>query len=245
MYESRDAVKRMRDSKPESVGFKAGSRVSKKSANSTTNKQERALLTRAQLVDSARTIFARDGFETARIEDIASMSGKTRGAFYANFKDKEDVFFAIFEQDITLDQQRLRTLIKGFATPEQKLDALAAYLGELIHDQRRALLYLEFKAYAIRHPKRRKRLADLHALMRDRCSLPEIREFLPEVKQTAAEHRSGSLAITAVVDGLALNRLFDPEALDDARIATYLRLCIREALPIDHAPKKKKAHAAS
>ena len=231
----------MRDSKLESVGFREETRVSKKTVKSTSNKQERALVTRAQLVDSARTIFARDGFEMARIEDIASLSGKTRGAFYANFRDKEDVFFAIFEEDITLDQQRLRALIKGFETAEEKLDGLARYLGELIHDRRRALLNLEFKGYAIRHPRRRKRLADLHALMRERCSLPEIRELLPELKKTAAEHRSGSLALTAVVDGMALNRLFDPEALDDARIATYLRLCIREALPIDHAsPRKKK-----
>ncbi len=175
------------------------------------------------------------------------MSGKTRGAFYANFRDKEDVFFAIFEEDITLDQQRLRTLINAFTTPAQKLDALAGYLGELINDRRRALLNLEFKVYAIRHPRRRKRLAELHAQMRERCGLPEIRELLPELKQTAAEHRAGSLAITAVVDGMALNRLFDPDALDDARIATYLRLCIREALPIDpihHGVKHKKTHAA-
>ncbi len=177
------------------------------------------------------------------------MSGKTRGAFYANFRDKEDVFFAIFEEDITLDIERLRALIKGFTTPEQKLDALAGYLGELIKDRRRALLSLEFKGYAIRHPRRRKRLADLHALMRERCSLPEIRELLPEVKQTTAEHRAGSLALTAVMDGMALNRLFDPEALSDARVARYLRLCIQEALPIDPAARKKaaakkKAHAA-
>ena len=233
----------MRDSKLESVGFKTGARGSKNNPGTTSNRQERALVTRAQLVESARIIFARDGFEMARIEDIASLSGKTRGAFYANFKDKEDVFFAIFEDDITLDHQRLRALLKELETPEEKLDALAEYLSDLINDRQRVLLNLEFKGYAIRHPRRRKRLADLHAAMRERCSLPEIRELLPEVKQTASEHRAGSLAITAVVDGLALNRLFDPESLDDARAATYLRLCIREALPIDHAAKRKKAHA--
>ncbi|MGA8532191.1 MAG: TetR family transcriptional regulator, partial [Acidobacteriaceae bacterium] len=64
------------------------------------HKQERALATRSELIAAARAIFTRDGFESARIEDIAANAGKTRGAFYANFRDKEDVFFAIFEEDL-------------------------------------------------------------------------------------------------------------------------------------------------
>ena len=40
----------------------------------------------------------RDGFEAARIEDIAAASGHTRGAFYANFETKEDLFLALLEQ---------------------------------------------------------------------------------------------------------------------------------------------------
>ena len=56
-------------------------------------KQGRAILTRTQLTDAARRIFARNGFEISSVEEIAAAAGKTRGAFYANFKDKEDVFF--------------------------------------------------------------------------------------------------------------------------------------------------------
>jgi AcrR family transcriptional regulator len=194
-------------------------------------KQDRALVTRAQLIQSARTIFARDGFEQARIEDIAALSGKTRGAFYANFTDKEDVFFAIFEEDIASDQEKIRKLLRGLETAEQRVDALAAYLSDLGRNCERTLLALEFKLYAIRRPHRRKRLAELHSVMRLRCSIPEINEFLPELdQQSPREKSSGSLAIGAIMDGLALNRLFDPETLDDAQLALYLRLCVRETL---------------
>jgi AcrR family transcriptional regulator len=194
-------------------------------------KQDRAVATRAQLLESARTIFARDGFEQARIEDIAALSGKTRGAFYANFKDKEDVFFAIFEEDIASDQEKIRRLLKKLDTAEQRVDALAAYLSELGRNRERTLLALEFKLYAIRHPHRRKRLAELHGVMRLRCSVPEIHEFLPELEQQSPrEKQAGSLAIGAIMDGLALNRLFDPEALDEAKLEIYLKLCVRETL---------------
>src|ERR1700735_713335 len=54
--------------------------------------------TRRRLLAAAEKIFARVGFEAARLEDIASLAGYTRGAFYANFDDKEDIFFALLEQ---------------------------------------------------------------------------------------------------------------------------------------------------
>jgi len=47
---------------------------------------------------AAEQTFARDGYEAARLEDIAARAGYTRGAFYANFDSKEDIFFALLEQ---------------------------------------------------------------------------------------------------------------------------------------------------
>jgi AcrR family transcriptional regulator len=40
----------------------------------------------------------RDGFEAARLEDIAARAGRSRGAFYANYRDKEELFFALRER---------------------------------------------------------------------------------------------------------------------------------------------------
>src|SRR5215475_2261477 len=61
--------------------------------------QQRTEATRQALLDSARRIFARDGFEACRIEDLAGATGHTRGAFYAHFRTKEDLFFALLEQE--------------------------------------------------------------------------------------------------------------------------------------------------
>src|ERR1700760_2339884 len=82
-------------------------------------KQERSVQTRASLMDAARKIFCRDGFERARLEEISSEAGKTRGAFYSHFKDKEDVFFAIFEQDLVRDQAAFRAKLERAATKEE------------------------------------------------------------------------------------------------------------------------------
>src|ERR1700688_3360248 len=59
---------------------------------------ERTEATKRKLLAAAKRIFAQEGFEAARLEDIAARAGYTRGAFYANFESKEDIFFALLER---------------------------------------------------------------------------------------------------------------------------------------------------
>jgi AcrR family transcriptional regulator len=195
-------------------------------------RQRRGIVTRSELIRSARHIFARDGFEHARIEDIALRARKTRGAFYDNFKDKEDVFLAIFEEDVVRDLNELGSLLLPLPTIDERIEALAQYLVRLSNDLERMLLNVEFKLYAIRHPHKRKRLADLLRAMRLRTSIPEISRLLPQLDgKTASAKLIDCLAICGVVDGLALNHLFDPEGLDDRALVRYLRLCLKETTP--------------
>jgi AcrR family transcriptional regulator len=203
-------------------------------------KQSRTVLTRRGLLRSARAIFSRDGFEHARIQDIAARAGKTRGAFYANFKDKEDVFCAIFEENIDRDMEELGPLVLGLPTIEQRVEALGEYLSELSKDRERILLDLEFKLYAIRRPRKRKRLADLHRVMRLRSSIPELDRLLPLLSgQSTSAKLTDSLAICGIMDGLALNHLFDPDVLGNRELARYIKICLRETLQGISRPKTK------
>jgi AcrR family transcriptional regulator len=195
-------------------------------------KQRRGIVTRSQLILSARHVFARDGFEHARIEDIALRARKTRGAFYDNFKDKDDVFLAIFEEDMARDLTELGPLLLGLPTINERIEALAQYLAHVGKDIERMLLNVEFKLYAIRHPHKRKRLADLLRAMRLRTAIPEISRLLPQLDgKTADTKLTDCLAICGVMDGLALNHLFDPDGLDNRALVRYLRLCLQETIP--------------
>lgn len=195
------------------------------------HKQERAVVTRQQLMKAAREVFTRDGFESTRIEEIAARAGKTRGAFYDNFKDKEDVFFAIFEEDIARDQERVIEEMSAAADLDQRIDILARHLEELLRDKQRILLNLEFKMYVIQHPQKRKRLIQLHQEMSLRCSMMKINTLFPELVGAAIEKRRQlSMEVGAVIDGLALNSLFNPEALTGEQRKRYLRIAANEAL---------------
>jgi AcrR family transcriptional regulator len=195
------------------------------------HRQRRGLVTRSELLRSARHVFARDGFEHARVEDIALRARKTRGAFYDNFKDKDDVFLAIFEEDAVRDLTELEPLLLGLPTIRERIEVLAKYLARLSQDLERMLLNVEFKLYAIRHPQKRKRLAALLRAMRLRTSIPEISRLIPQLAgKTASSMLMECSAVSSVMDGLALNHLFDPEGLETETMVRYLRLCLEETI---------------
>lgn len=200
-------------------------------AKGTAQKQKRAVVTRKELIRAARFVFARDGFEHTRIEEIAARAGKTRGAFYDNFADKEDVFFAIFEEDVLRDQEKFLPRLHAAASKGERVEALTDNLMALLRDRQRCLLNLEFKMYAIRHPSKQKRLADLHAAMLLRCVLAEINQLLPELAEmTVANRTKRKLELTATVDGLALNKLFTPASVKKEQVRRYLRLTLSHTI---------------
>src|SRR5579862_6827674 len=93
-------------------------------ARSRTRQTERARATRRKLLDAAKRIFAQDGFEAARLEDIAAGAGYTRGAFYANFDSKEDIFFALLDQWVQERTDAVAAVLRRHKAPSEKLAAL-------------------------------------------------------------------------------------------------------------------------
>jgi TetR/AcrR family transcriptional regulator, fatty acid metabolism regulator protein len=68
-----------------------------KMVNTPKDLSQKAIETRQGLLDTARTLFAQVGFETAKVSDIVAASGLSQGTFYYHFKDKEAVMVEILE----------------------------------------------------------------------------------------------------------------------------------------------------
>src|SRR5499427_5577734 len=92
-----------------------------------TKHQERTEETRRVLLKSARLTFARDGFEACRIEDIAAAAGYTRGAFYAHFETKEELFFALLQEETDRHAARIRAVLESYNSVERRTTALRDY----------------------------------------------------------------------------------------------------------------------
>lgn len=182
-------------------------------------------------MEAARRIFARDGFEMARLEDIAAAAGKTRGAFYANFRDKEDVFFALFEENLRREKQQMGEQLSEATSEEERIEILAQQLLSTIQDRRRMLLAIEFKLYAIRHPKQTKRLAELHSALCMSCAEANVERLIRgSARLTRHQKRVQTAQVGAMLDGIALNLMFDSRSLTHDLILRHLRSALRIAL---------------
>ncbi len=196
-----------------------------------TTQQDRAISTRQDLMEAARRIFARDGFEIARLEDIAAAAGNTRGAFYANFRDKEDVFFALFEENLRREKRQMGEELSEAQSEDERLEVLARHLLSVIENRNRMLLAVEFKLYAIRHPKRTKRLAALHSALCMSCVEANVEKLIPGfLRLSSKQKRTRTSQLGALLDGIALNLMFDSRGLTKPLIVRHLRSALRIAL---------------
>jgi AcrR family transcriptional regulator len=175
------------------------------------------------LLDAAKRIFARDGFEVARIEDIAGATGHTRGAFYAHFSSKEDLFFALFEQEAGDRMRNLRSALERCTSSSSRMRALRKFYMSRATDRQWVMLTLEFKLFALRHPKLRARLARTHRRIRESLKLQTIGNLIPEFTAGRTESRElRRVSLEAVLNGLVLEQAYDPETITQSQTATVL-----------------------
>jgi AcrR family transcriptional regulator len=61
---------------------------------------ERTEATTAALVDAARELFARDGYDATSLDAVAARAGVTKGAVYHHFDGKRQLFEAVLSREI-------------------------------------------------------------------------------------------------------------------------------------------------
>jgi AcrR family transcriptional regulator len=80
--------------------------------------------TRDVLVDVARQLFARLGFDNTTMNDIAQASKKGRRTIYTYFKSKDDIFGAVVESEIDKLQEVLVDIAARDLPADEKLITL-------------------------------------------------------------------------------------------------------------------------
>jgi AcrR family transcriptional regulator len=63
-------------------------------------RREKQAETRRRLLDAAEQVFLRRGLQGSSVEEIAAEAGFTRGAFYSNFKSKDELFVELLHTRI-------------------------------------------------------------------------------------------------------------------------------------------------
>jgi AcrR family transcriptional regulator len=194
----------------------------KKGLNPTSRHQEKTDITRARFLQAAEKIFARDGFDAAKLEEIAAEAGYTRGAFYANFDTKEDLFLALLEREISSRIANLRKHVAKYESPWDKLQALRDFWLDMCLDRRWSLLALEFKLFAVRHPEVKTRLVTMHRRLVSSGVelLQQIMDALGR-KLPASAHAVG-IAFFVLSSGLTMEHMLDRTVMPEETVRRLL-----------------------
>jgi AcrR family transcriptional regulator len=83
---------------------------------------------RRQILDAAIRVFARQGFHSCRVSDIADEADVAYGLVYHYFKSKEEVLNELFVERWSLLLTAIDEVDQGSAPQREKLDAVAGFI---------------------------------------------------------------------------------------------------------------------
>jgi AcrR family transcriptional regulator len=202
--------------------------------------------TRKSLLRSAAKAFCHKGLEGASVEEVAQDAGYTKGAFYANFKSKEELFLVMLDERFSEQLDRIDSLLGGAEEPsEQARHAAQAFISSFRGEDEWRRLYFEFVAYALRNDEFRQELATRHRALRAR--LTEI--YRRWAADFAAEPPIPIEDIAAMTDfmadGFLVDQLIDPE-LDENLYATMQMIFVRglQAMAAGWEPEEETSAVA-
>jgi AcrR family transcriptional regulator len=118
--------------------------------------------TRDRLLAAAVEVFVDQGYEGARLQDIARTAGLTTGAVYANFRGKEELLFAAIGARVGVEMDALLAEAIG-RNPRAMLEVLG---DQLVQPRRQPPLLIDAIAAARRDD-------ELAGALRERLALRE------------------------------------------------------------------------
>ena len=80
--------------------------------------------TRQTLLEVARGLFAHKGLKATTMNDIAAASGRGRRTLYTYFKNKEEIYYAVIEEELERLSEKLDEVAAMEVEPEEKVFAM-------------------------------------------------------------------------------------------------------------------------
>jgi AcrR family transcriptional regulator len=185
---------------------------------------------KAQILDAAYRVFSQNGFHLTTIANVAAKAGVSYGIVYHYYKNKEELFWAVFENWVSEYTSYLASseelLSTSTATDQLKIFSSAAI--QLMTESTEFLpVQMEFWSLMVRNDQIREHFRQLFNTLRSPLvniiqkgiDNEEFRQADPEILASIA---------LAAFDGLVLQWIADPQKIDwqvAARALVDLILC--------------------
>lgn len=185
---------------------------------------ERKAETRRRLLRAAADLFARDGYDAVSVDAVGDAADRTSGSVYAHFGGKSGLLLAVLEEF----QHDVGVLVDAESLLRPTLDdRLAGLWHHLTHHpdpaaDRFVLLEMELFLHAARDPELAGPLARRYANARTVVAVM-LRGWIDEFDLSPGRDDEGlAAAFIGILAGMLLQRLIDPDAIDDDVVVATL-----------------------
>jgi AcrR family transcriptional regulator len=115
---------------------------------------------RGRLLSAAAHLFRDKGFDRTTVRDIAAAVGIQSGSIFHHFKSKEEILYAVMEEVIRFNTDRLRQAVAASETPlEQLRNLVRAELTATVGDTHEAMVVMVTEWRCLSEEKQRQALA--------------------------------------------------------------------------------------
>lgn len=187
--------------------------------------------TRERLLSSALEVFEARGYAESSLEEIAERAGYTRKAVYSNFSGKSELLLELVERRFKSHIDRIEALLDEDTSPERKtIDVGSMFADYLSQEQAWRKLFHEFCSVASR---------DEAIGPRFRACFRARKQVIVRLLEKEARNRGIELTVPierfamgvfALFTGLSVEKMIDPEEVDEALFGEMLELLATSAM---------------
>jgi AcrR family transcriptional regulator len=169
---------------------------------------------RQQILEAAETVFSRQGFNDARMDDIVAESGLSKGALYWYYKSKDAIIMALLDRVFLAQMKTVEDMIDAEGSAEEKLRVFTrAAVTDIRHFERFMTLGYEFVALATRRKEVREKIKGYYRSYTEILA-PIIEQGIAEDEFDDVDPRKTALTIIGLYEGITLMWFVDPESID-------------------------------
>ena len=184
-------------------------------------RQERGVRTEEAILQATLRLLATRGIHGMSLDLLADEVGVAKSSILWHFGSKEELLLRVAERVLAEVAQGPAKTMLALPTLEERADAAWRFFGETLRQRpelRRLVLWLIFECVEER-PEMRTRLRQLYRSIREMFEAG-LREVVPD----AAQRRRLAIITVATFDGIFLQWLLDPEAIDVEALHRELRV---------------------
>jgi AcrR family transcriptional regulator len=179
------------------------------------DRSERRARTRAQLLGAAARVYARRGFESATLDEVAEEAGFTKGAVYDHFGSKEKLLFALLDEHLSAQiAEQIALFDPATETAERPRVGADRWMRELDDDPDAFRLFVEAWVRSQRDEALRENvLSGMQAWRRTFTGFGRARVEEGDIEVPDEALERFATVMLALGIGFGMLRLSDPESV--------------------------------